>query len=378
VPNLSRFRPLAVAALVAGALAACGGDSPVDPPPPPPAGLSLATAGRLERGSTITLSATRSGQTVPAEQVAWTVTPADAVEALGGGQYRLRAAGALQVSASYDGSTGTLPVTVAAPPSVVFDMVVGGNRDLYRIALDGGDFARLTQDVAEDREPSVAGSSLVFVSFRAGNAELYSMALGGGAATRLTSTARAESSPALSPDGTKIAYAYDVSGVSRIWTANANGSGAAAFTTGLGFAGSPETGPSWAPTGNRLAFVTTAEGSADVWDLSAGGQPNVLAAGDSAEVDPAWSADGQRVAFASTREGDAAVFVVDPASHSITRLTTRAGTEAEPTWTADGRLVYVEFSPGSVTRLVWIDPAAPTAVNVIPVEGNPRRPSAIR
>lgn len=371
----SRFRHLA-AALALGVLSACGGDSPVDPPPP--ASLTLAAAGRLERGAILTLSATRQGQAIPAAQVSWSVTPADAVEALGGGQYRLKAAATLQVSASYDGSTGTLPVTVAPPPTVVFDMVVGGNRDLYRVALDGGDFARLTQDVAEDREPTVAAGNVVFVSFRAGNAELYSMPAAGGGATRLTNTTRAESAPALSPDGTKIAYAYDVSGVSRIWTANANGSGAAAFTAGLGFAGSPETGPSWAPTGTRLAFVTTSQGSADVWDLTAGGQPNVLAASDSAEVDPAWSADGQRVAFASTREGDAAIFTVNPADHAITRLSTRAGTEAEPTWTGDGRLVYVEFSPGSVTRMVWIDPAQPSVVNVIPLEGNPRRPAAIR
>jgi hypothetical protein len=377
LPLLSRLRSLAATLLALGALAACG-DGPTTPPPVPPAGLTLAVTGRLERGSTITLSATRSGQTVAPGQVTWTVTPAASAQVLADGQIKLLAAGAVQVQASYDGSTGSLPVTVAAPPVVVFDMVADGNRDLYRVALDGGDFARLTQDVAEDREPSVAAGSILFVSFRAGNSELYTMPAAGGAATRITNTARAESSPALSPDGQRIAYAYDVSGVSRIWTANANGSGAAAFTTGLSFAGSPETGPSWAPTGNRLAFVTTAEGSADVWDLAAGQQPNVLADSDSAEVDPAWSADGQRVAFASTREGDAAIFVVNPSTHSITRLTTRAGTEAEPTWTADGRLVYVEFSPGSVTRLVWMDPAQPAVVNVIPLTGNPRRPSAIR
>jgi len=374
---VSLLSPRLAATLALLALAACE-SSPTPPPPPEPGAITITSTGRSERGSILTLSATRDGQALPVGQVTWTVSPANAAQVLEGGQIRLLAAGELEISAAYDESTGTLGVTVAAPPSVVFDMQVDGNRDLYRVALDGGDLVRLTTDVAEDREPSVAAEKIVFVSFRAGNAELYSMPQDGGAATRITSTARAESAPALSPDGSRLAYAYDVSGVSRIWTASASGSGAAAFTTGLGSAASPETGPSWAPTGNRLAFVTTAEGSADVWDLSAGQQPNVLADGDSAEVDPAWSTDGSRVAFASTREGDAAVFVVGTADGVITRLTTRSGTEAEPSWTSDGRLVYVEFSPGSVTRMVWIDPATPSIVNVIPVEGNPRRPSAIR
>jgi TolB protein len=362
-------------------LTACG-DSPTppDPPPPPPKGvLTFTASGRLERGSVITLSAAVDEQPVPASEVTFTVLPAEGVQVLAPGQIRLLTAGAVQVRAAYNGSTtGTMTLPVATPPSVVFDMVVGGNRDLYRVALDGGDFSRITDDPAEDREPSVAGATLAFVSFRAGNAELYSMPLANGAATRLTNTARAESSPALSPDGQRIAYAYDVSGVSRIWTANANGTGAAAFTTGFGFAGSPETGPSWAPTGNRLAFVTTAQGSADVWALAPGQPPVVLAAGDSAEVDPAWSPDGQRVAFASTREGDAAIFMVNPATGGITKLSTRAGTEAEPTWTADGRIVYVEFSPNGVTRLVWIHHLFPAQVTAIPLTGNPRRPSAIR
>jgi TolB protein len=222
---------------------------------------------------------------------------------------------------------------------------------------------------------------VVFASLRAGGGfgELYAMPLAGGAATRLTTTARAETAPALSADGQRLAYAYDVSGVYRIWTANANGTGAAAYTGSLGFSGSPETSPSWAPAGNRLAFVGTAQGQADIWDLASGGTARILAGGDPADVDPAWSPDGSVVAFASTREGDPAIFTVRLSDLQVTRLSTRTGSEAEPTWTADGRLVYVEFTSSTVTRLVWIDPADPGTVHVIPVTGGaPRRPSAVR
>jgi hypothetical protein len=346
---------------------------------PPPGALVISAAGRAERGSTLTLTATRDGQPVPAANVTWTLQPATGGEVLPGGQVRLLAAGALEVRGSFDGSTGTLPVTVAAPPTIVFDMSVGGNRDLYSVALDGGGLTRLTETPAVDTDPSVAAGKILFVSVRDGNPELYVMPAAGGAATRITSTpARAESSPALSPDGTRMAYANDPSGVARIWTANVDGTGAAAFTGSLGFAGSPELSPSWAPTGSRLSFVGTGQGTADIWDLTAGGTAAILAGGDSADVDPAWNPGGTHVAFASTREGDPAIFTVRVADKVITKLSTRPGGEAEPSWTADGRLVYVEFLAGSATRLVWIDPAAPTVVHEIPVSGNPRRPSVVR
>jgi hypothetical protein len=346
---------------------------------PPPGALVISATGRRERGSVLTLSVTRDGQAVPAGSVTWTLVPANGGEVLPGGQVRLLAAGALEVRGTFDGSAGAITETVATPPTVVFDMSVGGNRDLYSVALDGVGLVRLTDDPAVDSDPSVAAGKVLFVSVRAGNSELYTIPLAGGAATRITSTAaRTESSPALSPDGTRIAYAYDASGVARIWTANVDGTGAAAFTAGLGFAGSPETSPSWAPTGNRLAFVGTGQGTADVWDLTGGGTASILAGGDSAEVDPAWNPEGTHVAFASTREGDPAIFTVRVSDRAITKLSTRAGGEAEPSWTADGRLVYVEFSAGGVTRLVWIDPAAPGTVNPIPLTGNPRRPSVVR
>ena len=373
-----QLRLLAAGSLtVTGAYDGSTGTLPLSVVEPPP--LALAAAGRVERGLVVTLSATRSGQPVPADQVAWTVSPAGAAEVLGGGRIRLLATGPLQVQAAFENSTGTLPLAVAQPPVIVFDMSVAGNRDVYRAALDGGELTRITTEPAEDRDAAAAAGKVVFVSFRDGNSELYGAPLTGGAATRLTTTGRAESAPAVSPDGTRIAYAYDPTGVSRIWTASITGGGPAAFTGNLSLAGSPEASPSWAPTGNRLVFVATSDGSADLWDLAFGGQPNVLAGTDSAEVDPSWSPDGQHVAFASTRQGDAAIYLVRVSDKTVTRLSTRVGTEAEPTWTPDGRLVYVEFSAGGLTRLVWIDPADPQTVHVIPVQGgNPRRPSAAR
>lgn len=366
---------IALGAIAAAVLAACG-DGGGPPVTPEPRELTLATSGRLERSGTVTVTASDAGVALAPTQVVLTVTPAEAAQVVDGGTLRLLAAGEVTVRATAGDRTGTLKLTVEAPPTVVFDMAAGGNRDIYRVALDGGDLVRLTTNPSDERDATVGGGNVMFVTFRHGNGELYSMPLGGGAETRVTTSTRSESAPALSADGQRLAYATDPSGVAKLWTATADNSGAAQAAPNFGFGGSPETSPSWAPSGARLAFVGTATGTADIYQLTLGGDPQMLAGGSAAEVDPAWSPDGQWVAFASTREGDPAIFVVRVSDGAITRLSTRTGTEAEPSWTRDGRLVYTEFGAGSETRLVWIDPAAPATVNVIPVQGGfPRRPA---
>ncbi|MBW3572508.1 MAG: hypothetical protein KY467_15510, partial [Gemmatimonadetes bacterium] len=242
-PNLSPPRRLAATIAVAALLAACGekggGVTPV------PTDLQVTSAGRLERGELVTIAVTADGQPLAPGAVSLTVSPADAAQVVNGGTLRLLRAGELEVRATAGARSGTVKLAVEPPPTVVFDMSAAGNRDLYRVALDGGDFARLTQHASDDRDPSASGGNVVFVSFRHGNGELYSVPLAGGAETRITSTTRTESAPALSADGQRLAYATDASGVAKVWTSLSSGGGAAQAAPNFGFGGSPETSPSW-------------------------------------------------------------------------------------------------------------------------------------
>lgn len=362
---------IAAAVLAAALLGGCEGG-----PGEPEGALEVVASGRMERGSVITLTATRDGQPVPAGSVQWSVDPADAAQVLDGERIRLLRAGNVEVRAASSGRSGVVPLQVKTPPTVVFDMVVAGNRDVYRVALDGGDFARLTAHAAEDSEPTVAAGTVVFVSTRAENAELFSIPLAGGAETRLTNTTRAEASPALSLDGQRLAFTADGAGTGRkVWTAKANGADAALAAPGFTVSG--EAGPAWSPAGDRLAFVAPAEGLPDVYRVVPWGEPEKLVDGPGADLDPAWSPDGQRVAFASTRQGGTDLYLVRVSDGALTHLTTRAGNEGEPTWTPDGRLVYVEFGAGGESRLVWLDLADPATVHPIPVlGGSPRNPAA--
>lgn len=372
--TLRTFVP--AAALLLAASACDGGGGPIDVGER----LSVEAAGRVERGGTLRLSVRQAGAELPAGSYQVSAEPAGAVEVLEGGTVKLLREGRVEVSVQAPGALGSVTLQVAVPPTVVFDRLVGGNREIWRVALDGGNLQRLTDDPGDDQDPTVGGGKVVFVSYRAGNGELYSVPLAGGATTRLTSTQKNETAPSLSRDGQRLAYTFDETGITKAWVADGEGRNPVRATpVSFGYDFAIEASPSWAPTGTRLALVSTTDGTADVYDVPSTGTPVLIAGGRStAEVEPAWSADGTMVAFASNRDGagNTELYAARLSDGQVRRLTNRAGVDALPAWTPDGRIVYVEME-GGVSRLRWLDPADPALASyAIPTgEGSASRPA---
>ena len=155
-------------------------------------------------------------------------------------------AGALTVSVKLSDTTASTSFTIAAPPKILFDMSVAGNRDIYRVSLDGNDLERLTTDPANDVHATMSHGRVVFTSYRDGNAELYVAGAGpSGADLRLTTTTANETQPALSPDGQHLAYLRDDAGAPKVWIAASDATGAARLTKNFGFSASVEGSPAF-------------------------------------------------------------------------------------------------------------------------------------
>ncbi|HEX7120512.1 MAG TPA: hypothetical protein VF212_17100 [Longimicrobiales bacterium] len=365
----SRRLAWAAALLAAAGVAAC--DSPVDATPD---ALEIRYEGRAERGLSLVLQARDpAGEPLAPGTVAWRVDPADA-GTWRGDTLRLARAGTIEVVAEHAGRTGARSIDVAVPPTILFDMTVDGNTDLYRAALDGGELERLTTHAAADADPTVAGDVVVFVSERDGNDEAYALPLAGGAATRLTATAAAERHPALSPDGGRLAFVRGW-GLTRVYVAAPDASGAVRPDPAHGHDGTLEVAPAWSPDGRTLAFVSTAAGGPDLYAWS-GGTATLLEAGAAGDFEPAWSPDGRHVAFASNRTGDVELYLLDPGAGTVRRLTEREGSDGHPAWLPDGRIVYVAYS-GSTPELRWLDPADPAATHRVPLPGPAANPIAL-
>lgn len=366
-----------VLALLALALAGCGDSTGPTPTPPQHRPIQATVAGHLERGGVVALRAAADGRAIPLDSVAWSASPAGAIALLQGDSARLVIAGPVTLMAITGADTGRVDITVAAPPSIVFDNVVDGNRDIWRVALDGQEPARLTDDPADDREPTAAGGRVIFVSYLPGESDLYAVPAAGGAVTRVPVGAGI-SEPALAPGGNRLAYVRPVSGQARVFVAASDGSDPQRVSSGA-HASAVEARPTWSPDGARLVFVSTAGGNADLWlyTVSTGALAPLVATAVP-EVDPAWSPDGGRIVFASRRDGETDLYVYTLATGQTARLTTRPGMEGQPAWLPDGRIVFTGWI-GETQRLFWIDPAVPAAPTMIETgAGLPAHAAALR
>ena len=353
--------------------------------------LQIVVTGRVERGLEIQVEARRNQVALPAGQVSWSVQPAGAGVVLAGQRIRLTQAGNLTISATSGDDSESTTLNVPVPPSIVFDLLRNGNRDIYRVALDGQDLLRLTTHELEDSGPTAANGRVVFSGFRrfvvnqgqdtVAIQDLYSVPVGGGSETRLTSTGATERDAALSRNGQRLAFTRTEGaqvGTPKIWTANANGGSAARATQNFGFDGSPEVAPSWAPDNNRIVFVGTAYGNADLFILNtSNGSVTDLVRTSTPEVEPDWSPDGNWVVFTSERNNQVDIFRVRVADGHVEQLTNRAEDDYQPAYLPDGRIVYVAEVAGQ-RRLRWMDPANPSEVHDIDIgPGDPGHPAAI-
>jgi len=156
---------------------------------------------------------------------------------------------------------------------------------------------------------------------------------------RLTSDPAEDRSPAISPDGRRLAFSSRRNGYWNLYLLAPDG-GVTQLTDDPAYDGAP----AWSPDGRRLAFDSTRSGDLDVWllDLEGGGEPiNLTAESPSGECDPVWSPDGTRVGFTSWRYGDKDLFSVDLESGEVRQLTSASSEEHLYGWSAHGELLYV-------------------------------------
>jgi TolB protein len=296
---------------------------------------------------------------------------------------------------------------------------------IYVGSLDEAGARKVAQEFAADilklfGAVSLMGTKIYFVSDRTGHKEIWSMDYDGSNQKAFTRYGSITTFPAVSADGSKIAFTTYAPGTPAIFVhsletgrklpyynqtasmnaasdftpdsrqlliySTAGGGGAQVFLSNTDGSGlrrvshsraidvEPKANPK---TGADLVFVSDRGGLPQIYRMNIdGADVQRLTNGEGEAVNPAWNPDGQHIAFAWTKgfePGSYNIFVMDVASRSVTQLTHASGRNENPSWAPDGIHLVYSSKRGRATE-IWTMLADGTGQRQLTTQGNNEKP----
>jgi len=203
--------------------------------------------------------------------------------------------------------------------------------EVYIADYDGHNARAVTQDRSVVAGPAwVDPSTLVYGSYKMGQIYVYSHNLPTGARKAASHYPGSNMSPAISPDGRRIAVILSKGGNPDLYVRDLDGDNLVQLTRTR----EAESSPCWSPDGRTICFVSRERGSASLYLVSPlGGELRRLsAAGAPNPTEPDWSPDGKWIAFTSQAR-DFSICIVD--ARGGPAMTLVAG--EDPSWAPNSR-----------------------------------------
>jgi TolB protein len=216
-----------------------------------------------------------------------------------------------------------------------------GHKEIWVMDPDGSNQRQISHFNSLSIMPAVSpdGTKIAFTSYARGNPAIFILSTDTGRRLPFyNQVASMNATPDFTPDGKQLLYSSTASGWAQIYIANLDGSNLRRISNTRALEVEPKVNPK---TGSDLVFVSGRSGPQQIYRMNMdGADVQRLSNGEGEASNPAWHPNGQILAFSWTRgfaTGNFNIFVMDVATRNFNQLTYGAGRNENPTWAPDGR-----------------------------------------
>jgi TolB protein len=226
-------------------------------------------------------------------------------------------------------------------------------KEIWMMDYDGGNQEQITHLNTLSLTPaiSVDGTQIAFTTYLKSNPDIMVFSLLTKSPLAFFNRKGLNTTPTWSPDGSQLAFTSSVTGDPEIYLGDVHGNNAKRLTYVRGV----DIQPAWNPkTGAQIAFVSDRSGHPMIYMMdSDGANVTQLVNGGTQALDPAWSPNGRLIAFTWNQDGQYDIYLMDVASREMVQLTKDSGRNEHPSWAPDNRHIVFQSNRSGGTQ-IWM------------------------